>query len=314
MPAGSHSSSHTRYPLPPSQHVETMHSAPQMTPTLYAPTGLLQAAAPLTSTDTHRTMTRSAPVPILYEPPTSHAERSMEHVADPHAPMEPNRDAQTVKPKPDTNEHEMPPLKRKRGRPRKEAMDNTASMPVPKPQPIITPSTPPPMNDGTTPKRKRGRPRKRPLEPHEEVALMAAKQSSNIPPWRIMDSVDRPPVYPETHVFLRTPRPIQAVKLWDSPERAPRPRAQWWHYRRPTLRHVPAHRADGQTAEPLPTPPPGRRPKTRVDYAALQHRQLAHRARGIHLDLPKLWKARVRQAKDQPLTHDTRTASSSPAT
>ena len=182
---------------------------------------------------------------------------------------------------------------RKRGRPRNEA-------------PLSTPGAAKPVRmDGSgapvdgiadEPPRKRGRPRKRPLEPHEEIALIAARQSASIPPWQVMAPVDRPPIYPETHVFVQVPRQHRTPMLWESPERPKPPVPRWWHYRRPTLQHVPAKRADGLTSEPLPPAPPGRRPRTRIDTAALQHAQLANRARGAQLDLHTLWQRRVAQA------------------
>lgn len=176
-----------------------------------------------------------------------------------------------------------PQVPRKRGRPRKDAkaVRTSFSTSIPMDPPI---------------KRKRGRPRKRPWEPHEELARLVAKQSATIPPWQIMAPVDRPPIYPETHVFFQKPQRVRTPMLWESPER-PKPAApRWWHYRRPTLQHVPAKRADGITSEPLPLAPPGRRPRTRIDTLALQHAQLANRARGAQLDLHSLWQRRVAQA------------------
>ncbi|WFD18127.1 hypothetical protein MCAP1_000339 [Malassezia caprae] len=116
---------------------------------------------------------------------------------------------------------------RKRGRPRKDAPPK----PVPDASADHADSAEPPI------KRKRGRPRKRPLEPHEEIALIAAKQSASIPPWRIIAPVDRPPIYPETHVFVQAPRQLRTPMLWESPERPKPPVPRWWHYRRPTLQH-----------------------------------------------------------------------------
>lgn len=176
---------------------------------------------------------------------------------------------------------------RKRGRPRKDA---APSKPGPEAGAAHVDGAEPPT------KRKRGRPRKRPLELHEEIALIAAKQSASIPPWRIIAPVDRPPIYPETHVFVRAPRQVHTPMLWESPERPKPPVPRWWHYRRPTLQHVPAKRTDGLTSEPLPPAPPGRRPRTRIDTMALQHAQLANRARGAQLDLHAMWQRRVAQA------------------
>lgn len=197
--------------------------------------------------------------------------------------------------------------KRKRGRPRKEG--STASLPpsstltgafIPSSaSPRASETTSAPVEDATDqPKRKRGRPRKRELEPHEEIALIAFKQSGHIPPWTITAPVDRPPQYPETHVFFRLPQTRRhPPSILDSPE-APKPQpSRWWHYKRPLLRGIPAKRPDGQTPEPLPLAPPGRRPRTRVDYAALQHLQLANRARGAQLDVQALWQHRVSKEK-----------------
>ena len=110
--------------------------------------------------------------------------------------------------------------------------------------------------------------------------------------------MDRPPQYPETHVYFRVPQTRRhPPSILDSPE-APKPQpSRWWHYKRPLLRGIPARRTDGQTPEPLPLAPPGRRPRTRVDYAALQHLQLANRARGAQLDVQALWQHRVSKEK-----------------
>lgn len=178
--------------------------------------------------------------------------------------------------------------KRKRGRPRKEAS--------------LTPQLPATVakyksESPDQPKRKRGRPRKRELEPHEEIALIAFKQSGSIRPWKIIAPVDRPPQYPETHVFFRMPQTKRRPPLLDSPEAPRAPPSKWWHYTRPILKDVPARRPDGQTSEPLPLAPPGRRPRTRVDYAGLQHLQLANRARGVQLNVQALWERRVTKTK-----------------
>lgn len=197
--------------------------------------------------------------------------------------------------------------KRKRGRPRKEdtavashpsSIQPQASMSASVPM-RATQTTSAPVGDLTEqPKRKRGRPRKRELAPHEEIALIAFKQSGHIPPWTVTAPVDRPPQYPETHVFFRVPQTRRhPPSILDSPE-APKPQpSRWWHYKRPLLRGIPARRPDGQTPEPLPLAPPGRRPRTRVDYAALQHLQLANRARGAQLDVQALWQHRVSKEK-----------------
>ena len=197
--------------------------------------------------------------------------------------------------------------KRKRGRPRKEdtavashpsSIQPQASMSASVPM-RATQTTSAPVGDLTEqPKRKRGRPRKRELAPHEEIALIAFKQSGHIPPWTVIAPVDRPPQYPETHVFFRVPQTRRhPPSILDSPE-APKPQpSRWWHYKRPLLRGIPARRTDGQTPEPLPLAPPGRRPRTRVDYAALQHLQLANRARGAQLDVQALWQHRVSKEK-----------------
>lgn len=201
-------------------------------------------------------------------------------------------------------------MKRKRGRPRK---DQAASPPVAEESASTIgtvqehpgaahaqQASSPKLTGDTATKRKRGRPRKRVLEPHEEIALIAAKQSSSIPPWTVMAAVDRPPIYPETHIFLKTVQRARPKDIWDSPERTKPAPPRWRHYRRPTLLRVPARRADGITAEPLPVPPPGRRPRTRLDYTGLQHAQMAHRARGKQLDLRALWQARVARARAEP--------------
>lgn len=185
---------------------------------------------------------------------------------------------------------------RKRGRPRKETTLFQHGADKPAQAHAIPASQAPHAGNEPPTKRKRGRPRKRPLEPHEEFALMAAKQSASIPPWQVIHPVDRPPIYPETHVFVKAPRQPRTPMLWESPERPKPPVPRWWHYRRPTLQHVPAKRTDGITSEPLPLAPPGRRPRTRVDVLTLQHTQLANRARGAQLDLHALWQRRVAQA------------------
>ena len=197
--------------------------------------------------------------------------------------------------------------KRKRGRPRKEEAAFTFHPSSIQPQASVSASFPrratqttsSPVEDSTEqPKRKRGRPRKRELAPHEEIALIAFKQSGHIPPWTVIAPVDRPPQYPETHVYFRVPQTRRhPPSILDSPE-APKPQpSRWWHYKRPLLRGIPARRPDGQTPEPLPLAPPGRRPRTRVDYAALQHLQLANRARGAQLDVQALWQHRVSKEK-----------------
>lgn len=204
----------------------------------------------------------------------------------------------------------MPP-KRKRGRPRKDEAHTgngasgvaASAMSKPSQSSSASSSSSPPTRTGDATdqpaKRKRGRPRKRELEPHEEVALIASKQSAHIPPWTVIRGVDRPPRYPETHVFFRVPRRVQPTSILDSPEKPKVPTSRWWHYTRPLLKGVPAKRADGRPSEPLPLAPPGRRPRTRVDYAALQHLQLANRARGPQLDVRALWERRVAKEKDK---------------
>lgn len=210
--------------------------------------------------------------------------------------------------------------KRKRGRPRKEGSADSLQPLSIQTRAFISSSASPrasqttraPVEDSIEqPKRKRGRPRKRELEPHEEIALIASKQSGQIPPWTVTAPVDRPPQYPETHVFFRIPQTRRhPPSILDSPE-APKPQpSRWWHYKRPLLRGIPARRPDGQTPEPLPLAPPGRRPRTRVDYAALQHLQLANRARGAQLDVQALWQHRVSKEK----TRNTKAAASDTTT
>ena len=79
--------------------------------------------------------------------------------------------------------------KRKRGRPRKEEAAFTFHPSSIQPQASVSASFPrratqttsTPVEDSTEqPKRKRGRPRKRELAPHEEIALIAFKQSGHI--------------------------------------------------------------------------------------------------------------------------------------
>mgnify|MGYP002716341834 FL=1 len=195
------------------------------------------------------------------------------------------------------------PVKRGRGRPRKDG-----APPVPRAASLSRALSADRESSETVedaPKRKRGRPRKL-LEPHEEYARIASKQAASIPLWRVEPTVDRPPQYPETHVFIRWPKPVCSVELWDSPVRPYAPASVWWHYRRPTLVDVPARRSDGLTAEPIPVAAPGRRARTRTDYIAVQHTQLANRARRTKLDVEKLWRiaahrlARTRLASSQP--------------
>lgn len=151
------------------------------------------------------------------------------------------------------------------------------------------------LTDANPPKRKRGRPRKYPITPSEESARAAAKASQNIPPWSVVEAVDRPPVYPETHILLGRhcpPRPSS----WTSPERARPARPPRWHYyRRPVRTDLQGKRRDGVAPEPIPPAPPGRRGRTRVDYTALLHWQFVCRARGEQLDAQTLWRACVRR-------------------
>lgn len=223
----------------------------------------------------------------------------------------------------------LPPPKRPRGRPRKVPVQSSASQSTPQLEydrstPSASPSvqersdsrpapssaspsnsTLPPAgdvfddppasrasptpSDTAAPKRKRGRPRKYPYDANKEAARAAAKAAASITPWRRIAMVERPPVYPETHVMIPVRR-APTRSLWDSPQKtqaAPRP--SWMYYERPVRQDLVGKRPDQRAPEPLPPAPVGRRGRTRVDYPELAHWQLACRARGERLDPRALW-------------------------
>ncbi|WFD42284.1 hypothetical protein MPSI1_000925 [Malassezia psittaci] len=142
-------------------------------------------------------------------------------------------------------------------------------------------------------KRKRGRPRKYPIDPNKEALKAATKAAASITPWRRVEATDRPPVYPETHVMIPIQRrPMQS--LWNSPVKIkPVPRPSWMYYKRPLRADLEPKRPDGLKPEPLPTAPPGRRGRTRLNHAELAHWQLVCRARRNQLDPQALWTACV---------------------
>lgn len=119
--------------------------------------------------------------------------------------------------------------------------------------------------------------------------------------------VERPPVYPETHVMIPVRR-APTRSLWDSPQKAQAaPRPSWMYYERPVRQDLVGKRPDRQAPEPLPPAPVGRRGRTRIDYHELAHWQLACRARGEQLDPRALWTVcveRWRQANDISLPEE----------
>ena len=136
------------------------------------------------------------------------------------------------------------------------------------------------------PKRKRGRPRKYPRPEDEAQRLL----------WERIDPVDRPPLYPETHMLLAPmPPPLFSTSGPNSsPVRRPvrRQLPSWTFYRRPLLPERGA-RPDGLGAEPIGPPPNARRRRTPQNYAKLRHWQLVSMARGRQLDVRALWAAFV---------------------
>ena len=152
-------------------------------------------------------------------------------------------------------------------------------------------------NDQSVSKRKRGRPRKYPIDPNKEALKAATKAAASITPWRRVEATDRPPVYPETHVMIPIRR-MPMRSLWNSPVKIkPVPRPSWMYYKRPLRADLEPKRSDGLKPEPLPTAPPGRRGRTRLNYAELAHWQLVCRARRNQLDPQYLWTACVERWK-----------------
>ncbi|WFC98204.1 hypothetical protein MYAM1_000928 [Malassezia yamatoensis] len=158
-------------------------------------------------------------------------------------------------------------------------------------------------NNQSISKRKRGRPRKYPIDPNKEALKAATKAAASITPWRRVEGTDRPPVYPETHVMIPIRR-MPMRSLWDSPVKIkPVPRPSWMYYERPLRADLEPKRSDGLKPEPLPTAPPGRRGRTRVNYAELAHWQLVCRARRNQLDPQYLWAACLQRWKKGGQSH-----------